>query len=974
MNLFYGKTPVFALYTCVIYGFLAASIPFVEAKEKVDFQTQVAPILSSRCVSCHQSSKAKGGLDLTTLKAMMTGGDSGPSVVPGNAEESELVFRVIPESDGQKPDMPRQGEALSSKEVEILRAWINQGAVWPEEVVLKESSKADRSWWSLQPLVQVAVPSLPEGFPESWNGSPIDRFIANGLKQSGLRPSPAADRRVLLRRLYYDLTGLPPTPEEMQAFLDDKRPDAYERKVDQLLASPRYGERWGRYWLDVVRFGESNGFERNVLIDNAWPFRDYVIRSLNQDKPFDQMIREHLAGDIISADKPADMIGVAFLTVGPFDDVGNQDPVQAAQIRANTIDDMIVATGSSFLGLTIGCARCHDHKFDPVPQSDYYRLQSAFAGVRQGSRPVATSDQLEFRARQLQPLEKRRNEIQAAITALEKAFQDRVAKLLEQNPVEITKPVVNPQGIEETLPAEPIRMLRLTILNNDRNPASAAGTRIDELEIWTGGENPRNLALASLGTEIDGPSRQPGDFAEAYAPTLMIDGKYGAAWVAAASPAVVTVTLKEPQKAEKLKFSSDRNGAITGKSPYNVFVGDYTVEISQDGKIWQKIAESASERPAPTPAHEAERRRRLGYNAEESASLEKLRAELQQVNAQIARVPNFPAAWVGTFSQPSEPSYVHLGGDPQRKGPEIAPGSPTYLSHMEAQLKEFELDKKAPESLRRKALAEWIASFENPLTWRVIANRLWHWHFGTGIVDTPSDFGYMGGRPTYPQLLDWLAHRLIEHQGHFKPLHREILISQTYRQASESNPKAMAVDAQTRLLWRYPPRRLDGEQLRDSMLYAAGVLDETRGGPGFRLFQYLQDNVATYVSLDDPGPETFRRTVYHQAPRAAKVDYLSDFDCPDNAQSVPSRVTTTTPLQSMTLWNHKFTQRMSASLANRTANASSPSDRVRQLFQIVYQREPQSEEIREAAEVAKMAGWENLARALLNSNEFLYIE
>jgi hypothetical protein len=272
------------------------------------------------------------------------------------------------------------------------------------------------------------------------------------------------------------------------------------------------------------------------------------------------------------------------------------------------------------------------------------------------------------------------------------------------------------------------------------------------------------------------------------------------------------------------------------------------------------------------------------------------------------------------------------------------------------------------------ALAEWIASPENALTWRVMANRIWHLHFGTGLVDTPSDFGYMGGRPSHPELLDWLARRFIEHGGRWKPLHRDIVLSQTYRQSSSVNSRALAQDAQSRLLWRYPPRRLEGEQIRDSMMLVAGVLNETRGGPGFRLYQYLQDNVSTYISLDDPGPETWRRTIYHQSPRAAKVDYLSDFDCPDNAFSAPSRSITTTPLQSMTQWNHRFTMRMAEKLIERVKHIKDPKARVAELFEIVLQRAPTEQESQESAGLAATAGWENLARVLINCNEFLYLE
>ena len=754
----------------------------------------------------------------------------------------------------------------------------------------------------------------------------------------------------------------------MQFFLQDTRPDAYERQVNRLLASPAYGERWGRYWLDITRFGESNGFERNVLIDNSWPFRDYVIRSLNQDKPFDQLVREHIAGDTVAPDRPYDMLGVAFLTVGPFDDVGNQDPVQAAQIRANAIDDTVVATSSAFLGLTVGCARCHDHKFDPIQQADYYRLQSIYNGTRQGSRTLATASQLEVRARHLKPLEAERGKITASLAAIEKAFQERIAQELKNRPVKITKPLVNPIGIEEKLPDKPISQIRLTIYNSNQNPDSAGGVRIQELEIFSKSPNATNVALAA---KIEAASRKPGDFGDAYAPQLMIDGKFGAAWISPIGQPVITLTLDKPQIVDKLIFSTDKTSSIKGSNGYNQTVGDYILEVSTDGQKWELVADSSRERPAPSEAHEQARRRRLGYNPAESAEKLRLNSEIAKIDQRIAAIPNYPSVWAGSFAQPPANTYLQVGGDPQRKGPEIAPGSLSYLK-LTAPI--FNLPADAPESQRRKALAEWIASPENALTWRVLANRIWHLHFGTGLVDTPSDFGYMGGRPSHPELLDWLARRLIEHGGRWKPLHRDIVLSHTYRQSSSANSKALAQDAQSRLLWRYPPRRLEGEQIRDSMMLVAGVLNETRGGPGFRLYQYLQDNVSTYISLDDPGPETWRRTIYHQSPRAAKVDYLSDFDCPDNAFSAPSRSITTTPLQSMTQWNHRFTMRMAEKLIERVKPIADPKARVAELFEIVLQRAPTEQESQESAGLAATAGWENLARVLINCNEFLYLE
>jgi hypothetical protein len=568
----------------------------------------------------------------------------------------------------------------------------------------------------------------------------------------------------------------------------------------------------------------------------------------------------------------------------------------------------------------------------------------------------------------LKPLEAERGKITASLAAIEKAFQERIAQELKNRPVKITKPLVNPIGIEEKLPEKPISQIRLTIYNSNQNPDSAGGVRIQELEIFSKSPNATNVALAA---KIDAASRKPGDFGDAYAPQLMIDGKFGAAWISPIGQPVITLTLDKPQIVDKLIFSTDKTSSIKGSNGYNQTAGDYILEVSTDGQKWELVADSSRERPAPSEAHEQARRRRLGYNPAESAEKLRLNREIAKIDQRIAAIPNYPSVWAGSFAQPPANTYLQVGGDPQRKGPEIAPGSLSYLK-LTAPL--FHLPADAPESQRRMALAEWIASPENALTWRVMANRIWHLHFGTGLVDTPSDFGYMGGRPSHPELLDWLARRFIEHGGRWKPLHRDIVLSQTYRQSSSANSRALAQDAQSRLLWRYPTRRLEGEQIRDSMMLVAGVLNETRGGPGFRLYQYLQDNVSTYISLDDPGPETWRRTIYHQSPRAAKVDYLSDFDCPDNAFSAPSRSITTTPLQSMTQWNHRFTMRMAEKLIERVKHIKDPKARVAELFEIVLQRAPTEQESQESAGLAATAGWENLARVLINCNEFLYLE
>jgi mono/diheme cytochrome c family protein len=750
----------------------------------VDFAKEIAPIFSQRCIRCHNAEEKKGKWSLATAAEFFKKrGGHEDAVIRGDPENSLLVDLVSPQGK-HDAEMPKEGDPLTRDEVALVRRWVAEGAPWPEGFVIEPRKRGDKNWWSLQPL------RAPK---DAADGSPIDRLLLAKLQENGLLMNPPADPRDLIRRATFDLTGLPPSPEEVEAFVracavsPAASEEAYAALLDRLLASPRYGEQWGRHWLDVVRFGESTGFERNIIHEDAWPFRDYVIRSLNDDKPFDRFILEHLAGDQLAPGDPAIEVGTGFLVAGPYDNVGNQDVKAQAQIRANTLDDVITATGSAFLGLTVHCARCHDHKFDPIPQADYYRLQAAFAGVQQGARPLATAEEREAAAAKRKPFDKEMAALKAELAAL----------------------TTRPEGA-----------------------------------------------------------------------------------------------------------------------------------------------------PALTP--------------EEEARKAELLARQPVLEKQIAKAGAVRKAWIGIFNQPSAATYLMKGGDPQKRGEEIAPAS---LAVLEVAPK-YTLALNAPEVERRLALARWIVAAENPLTPRVLANRVWHWHFGTGIVDTPSDFGYMGGRPTHPALLDYLALRLQANGWRLKPLHREIMLSQAYRQSSAWRKDGADHDHDARWLWRFPPRRLSAEELRDSMLAVAGKLDlEKSSGPGFRLYRYLNDNVSTYEPLDKVGPETYRRAVFHQNARASTVDLMTEFDAPDCAFSTPRRSSTTTPLQALTLLNHSFTVDMSNALTERlrAEGGTEIGAQVRRGIAFAYGRKPTAAEQTAAERVVAAHGLPAFCRALLNSNELLYL-
>lgn len=931
---------------------------------------QLRPVLEARCLACHNPNNPQGDVSLATA-AQVLDPDSG-WVVPGDPAASLLHQVSVAGPGEQHPYMPKEGDPLTADEAGWLAAWITAGAPWPEGVVLRETSKADRSWWAFQPLDPGDAPATDDA-PEAWRTHPVDAHVWSALNEAGLEPNPQADRPTLVRRAHYVLHGLPPTPDEVAAFVDDPAGDdeAWSALIDRLLDSPRYGERWGRHWLDVVRFGESRGFERNQIITNLWPFRDYVIRSLNEDKPFDQLIREHLAGDVIGRGDPAVEIGSAFLVAGPYDDVGNQDAVAARQIRADTLDEIIRTTGEAFLGLSIGCARCHDHKFDPVLIDDYYALYATFSAVEHGERVLATEAEIKADREARAPLEQRRGEIDGGIAAIEEAINQRIADQQEELAAGWTREPVDRRGVEESF--EPMQAAHVRLVSEaiDTNPAAASGFRIDEFEVWTGGDEPRNVALASEGASASGESRQVEDYPDAYGPQLAIDGQFGARFHATGT--TLTIHLAEPVEIARVKLSSARDEAEPGQG-HLVFVADYRIEISSDGESWREVAHGRDRQPV-NDAHRQHRLRRAVITDDEEQKLAALRHERGEVERGLAGLPSLPVVWVGNRNagHAAGPFHVFLGGSPEQHGDPVAPAS---LSTLELTTPGYRLADDAPEHERRLALADWLVHPDNPLTPRVLANRVWQHHFGTGIVETPNDFGYMGGRPSHPQLLDLLARELVDNGWRIKDLHRWLMTSRAWRQSSGWREPAARVDAGSRLLWRFPPRRLAAEEIRDTMLAVSGQLPaDDPGGPGFRLYQYHQDNVATYIPLDRHGPETWRRSVYHHNARASTIDLLTEFDQPDCAFSAARRDATTTPMQALVMLNHAFTFDMASALAGRLESAGD-DDRARMglALQLAWQRPPADDEIGRALEFVAAHGWQAFARALLNTSEMIFID
>jgi mono/diheme cytochrome c family protein len=940
------------------------------------FAERVAPILEAKCVSCHRPENRKGGFDLTSRASAIKGGELGAGLVPGKPEESPIYTRSIAQA-GQRPEMPAKGEPLTEKEAAALKSWIAAGASWPDALVLKEKAKADGTFWSFQPVAKIDPPVVTTA-PAAWQVNPIDRFIWHKLAEKTLQPNPAASPRMFIRRATYDLLGLPPTPEEVAAFETECRElgnaqdllptAAVEKLISRLLERPQYGERWGRHWLDVVRFGESRGYERNEIITNLWPFRDYIIRSFNADKPFNQLVLEHLAGDVIGKDQPEVEIGSAFLVAGPYDDVGNQDPVAAAQIRADQMDEMIRATTEAFLGLTMGCARCHDHKFDPLLQKDYYALFATFAGTVHGPREVSTAQAREERLAKLKPLQEERKKLAAEKDEFEKQRSQRESAKSAELAKQWTRPRISRYGTEEVFEPVDAKYVRLTVDGTDSADAKQTQFKLDEFEVWTAEATARNVALAEQGATAMGAARDAKDFAAAYSAALTNDGKFGERWHSAGKDLVIT--LPKVERIQRVYFSSDRTKALGEDHHLTVFAGDYNLEVSLDGKEWRQVASSADRQPPSVLRRNARITQFVSTEADRVREQE-LKAALAQVDAAIGKIPPLPTWWVGTHRAFNGPQAIYLGGNPQRKGELVPPASLQVLS---AFASAYRLEPKADEGARRVALANWLTATDHPLTSRVLANRVWQYHFGAGIVDTPSDFGYMGNRPSHPELLDWLAGEVLQGGWKLKPLHRLIMTSQAYRQSGTWQESAARVDAESRLLWRFPPRRLDAEEVRDTLLQVAGKLDFTMGGPGFRLYDYQQDNVATYVPLDKHGPETYRRAVYHHNARSMRVDVLTDFDCPDPSFAEPRRAATTTPLQALTLMNHQFSLDMTHFLAERLqAERQGTSGQVQRAFQLCYARDPTEPELSAGMKLIEQHGIKAFCRAIFNSNELIHL-
>ncbi|MBB76346.1 MAG: hypothetical protein CMJ75_17715 [Planctomycetaceae bacterium] len=894
-----------------------------------DFYRDVQAALVKSCILCHGPSKQESGYRVDLLDVLLRGGESGqPAVIPGNPEASYLWQRIVSQDPDQK--MPPRGSGLDASERARLRTWIASGAELPQRA---QPSNPRTDHWAFNRIAQPAVPAV---IPFQGQLNPVDAFIDRSLAASGLMRSVEASRRQLIRRVYLVTLGLPPEPGQVAAFVDDRRPDAYARMIDGVLASPRYGERWAQHWLDCVRYAETTGYEVNGPNGKIYPYRDYLINALNEDRAYDRMILEQIAGDQFGMDA-----ATGFLVAGPHDTNRSPDPRLTAMQYQDGLDEIIKSTSAVFLGITLGCARCHDHKYDPFAQADYYAMQAVFAGTSYGSRRQqgAENERMAKSAKLLKP--------QLA------TLRQQLATLRERYGL---KPPVDFHAYEETFAPVVTAAVQLRI-----HAANDQGiVELDDVEVWTtpgpAGES-TNVAHRDLGARaVSSPTAKANQGKTA---DLLLDGTRQLflffrsvdkenVWI--------TIYFDRPYLVDRIVIK-----------PRGAHVPvDYRIDVAV-GDQWREVVDSRGRMLHPQDMRPANRVQLTGVARQATARLVATNAETRRIEAEYNRLRDGPQIFAGRFAPPQQ-THLMVRGDPLVKGPPVAPAAPALFAG-------GELDFATPEAERRLHLARVIASPANPLTARVMVNRVWQYIFGAGIVDTPSDFGINGGRPSHPVLLDWLAIRFMEEQWSIKRLQRRLLSSATFRQASFSRREAAQIDAGCRLLWRFPPRRLSAEAIRDSLLLVSGRLNRRMGGPSFSFFEQATSVFEKKQPRGTFGPEGWRRMIYGEKLRLEYVGVFGVFDCPDASQMAPKRTVSTSAGQALSLLNSVFVARQAESLGDiARRQAAGLREQVTVAARRALCRPLHREEMSVLLEVAEQQGLVQVCRILLNLNEFVFVQ
>lgn len=921
----------------------------------------VAELVTKRCVSCHNSSTSEGGLDLSNNQGFRKGGESGPAFDQTQYAESLVIKRVA------AGEMPPENP-LAESEQKTLEEWVLNGAPWGEErlnhLETSSDSRAGFDWWSFQEL---AMPSAPEVQNNTWVVNEIDRFILDRLVRTGLSPAPRATPRELVRRLYFDLVGLPPPFEVVQKFESAPTQENWEKLIDELLDSQHYGERWTQHWLDLARFGESNGFEYNVPRDHAWHYRDWLIRAFNQDIPYPEFVRWQIAGDLLAPNSPDGAAAVGFLVAGPHNTVLGISDVMKQTVRHELLEELSGTTFQAFLGLTVNCARCHDHKFDPITTEEYYRVISSLSSVSHGDRVVRSEIEPEKRDEVFQQRAKLTSELRNTLRLRGSQFSDS----------ENTGTFRLPPNLNRRDQTYRVKLKLAPTVWANVDQATDDGTGVTISLVDSEGKVIRQEHLAAQ-SWIDAGRQQlfeSHEFEyvgsndreiELRIEAATINGRFGGA--------VDDLEIFDNQGKRLLTESFDRAENLVHRG-----VQADTLKPVYWGATflnWEVRGLNAFHLVEHAPGNFALQL----YSGNKSLPLTNpTDIENDLLNQLTATEHNSEATLFSVLPLPPSTMHVMARGDVRQVGKPVAPGGLQLMRNLPA---DFALSENASDYDKRLSLANWIASEKNGLLFRVIVNRTWHYHFGQGLLSKTSDFGFNGGTPSHPELLEWLAFDFREHGSSLKRLHRQILASATYQQSSSRNDstveRAKGLDQDNRLLWRQNPRRLDGESVRDSLLAVSGLLDETMFGPGYRDVEISMIGVAHYYEFrEDLNPSTFRRTLYRWRPRGDRSPLLEAFDCPELSTTAPNRVLTTTATQALSLWNNRLVLHCSSILANKlTSNTALPdtASRIQELYRTVLGRDPSQQELQEATTFAEENGLELLCRVLLNSNETLFID
>ena len=995
-----GRIRCFVVLTLVV----TLSQTWVQATDAslAFFHQEVEPILRKHCFPCHShdSGTMEGGLALDWKSGWQQGGTRGPAIIPGSTENS-LLIRAVQHAD---PELKMPETKLSDSDIAKLLQWVRSGASDDRTLQPETASHADRrDWWSLRPLTRPTIPSVETDHP-------IDAFIIDALQKRGLSLSAEADRATLLRRVTYDLTGLPPSASDYQAFLSDSSHDAYQRVVDRLLQSPRYGERWARHWMDTIHFAESHGFEHDLARDDAWRFRDYLIEALNEDITWTQFIREQLAADQFCIQEPRRWRALGFLGAGPFDlSAYSTAPVSFEYIDR---DDMVTQTMAAFTSSTVNCARCHAHKFDPISQEDYYALQAVFAGVIKGNMAidedpeVATQRRTWTRVQQAalaadrdillsaeyhtlidEWLEKRGDSAHWTIIQPQ-TFLSSDGATLQQAPTGViysqgTRPATDTYSFTWSVPIQQLTAMRLEVLTDERLPKGGPGRQdngnlhLSEVEVQlfeSGAEKPKRIEIRQAAADFN----QTGWGIE-----RAIDGKTDTAW--GIFPAVgqdhtavfvfATPVTVPPNSQLVIRLKQLHGGGhLIGKLRLAVTADEPRTAIPLPAEVEAALVIHSDSRS------EAQRLAIATWVLRKHA--ENVLSQLPppvRIYAAAASV-EIPAGDGKTQSRSlMQPRPVHVlrRGDFSQPQAEATPGAMSALSELPAR---FSLELMASEPQRRAALADWISDSRNVLTWRSAVNRMWRFHFGRGLCDTPSDLGRMGSEPTHRELIDWLAVWFRdEAQGSLKHLHRLICTSAAYRQQSTSHAAGREIDADNRWLWRQNRQRLDADAVRDFTLTASEALDLTVGGPSVQHFVQSKGPQITpkldYDAYRWGQAHSARRSIYRFVWRGIPDPLMEALDFPDLGLLAPARSSSVSPLQSLAVYNHDFILHHSKLLGERVeSHGVNDTEGVNTMVERVWGRSPTSAEVQLMVAYTQQYGYAALARVLLNSNEFHFVD